>query len=79
MHPIAKLAMLGNLPPEMEKEFERIVDFAGGLAQAKGQEEPRLSPLRRDEPQPGLTLEQALSNAPSVAGEMITVPKTVGD
>ena len=63
-------------------EFAAIVDFAGELAglQREAPPRPRTVPetqsLRPDEPGESLPIDEVLMNASTVAGRLITVPKT---
>ena len=81
----ALLSMLTLSPGEeerMSQEFAAIVDFAGELAglQREAPPRPRTAPetqsLRPDEPGESLPIEAVLMNASTVAGRLITVPKT---
>ena len=66
----------------MSREFAVIVDFAGELAglQREAPPRPRTVPetqsLRPDEPCESLPIDEVLMNASTVAGRLITVPKT---
>lgn len=66
----------------MSREFAAIVDFAGELAglQREAPPRPRTVPetqfLRPDEPCESLPIDEVLMNASTVAGRLITVPKT---
>ena len=66
----------------MSREFAAIVDFAGELAglQREAPPRPRTVPetqfLRPDEPGESLPIDEVLMNASTVAGRLITVPKT---
>ena len=81
----ALLSMLTLSPGEeerMSREFAAIVDFAGELAglQREAPPRPRTVPetqsLRPDEPGESLPIDEVLMNASTVAGRLITVPKT---
>ena len=81
----ALLSMLTLSPGEeerMSQEFAAIVDFAGELAglQREAPPRPRTAPetqsLRPDEPGESLPIEAVLMNASTVAGRLITVPRT---
>lgn len=81
----ARLSMLALSPDEearISREFGAIVDFAGELStlSREPQKLPRVIPdpslLRSDVPRSGLPLSDVLSNAKTVEGRYITVPKT---
>ena len=85
---IAALARLEVAPAEeleLARQFERILGQFRVLAALdvsgiEAQENPILpADLRRkDEPRPGLSVEQALRAAPAREGDFYRVPKTVG-
>lgn len=80
----ARLSMLapdGEAEARIERELDEIISFANELGELECEARPALqptkaeAPLRPDEPKPGLGVEEALMNAKSVSGRLITIPR----
>ena len=78
---LSMLALDEEEARRMEDEFAALVSFADELETVRrqapsGREAPHPgAALRQDEPRPGLSVSQALSNAPAVLGPYIAVPR----
>lgn len=77
----AALSMLPDEEGADADDFARIVAFADTLdtfdVNANLRHTPSRALLRPDEPREGLSAELALSNAPSVEGEYLRVPRAL--
>ncbi len=80
----AETARLAMLKPEdaaaVERDFDAMIGFAGELAyidiQPSNVQMPQQPcPLRPDIPQTGLSADEALMNASTTRGRLITVPR----
>ncbi len=81
---LAKLRLNENEIPLLTEQLNRILEYVEQLNELDtSQVEPLAHPLelnnvfREDLPQPSLTQNQALQNAPKRAGDYFSVPKVV--
>ncbi len=84
---VARLARIGLTSEEnalFQKQLGQVLRYIDKLKEAdiSGVESsahavPMFNVLREDEPRPGLTVEEALSNAPRQANNLFIVPKVV--
>lgn len=87
---VARLARLNLTADEAEvfqRQLARVLDYAemlrvvAGVSPAERNEDagetPAAPSLREDEPRPGFTAAEALSNAPRQANDLFIVPKVV--
>jgi len=71
---------LGRVLEYAEKLREADVEAGVSPAEENGKfagETPAATPQREDEPRPGFTAEEALSNAPRQANDLFVVPKVM--
>lgn len=84
---VARLARLGLTNAEktlFQKQLGDVLRYIDKLkeadvsrVEAPAQAAPMCNIFREDKPQPGLTAEEALSNAPRQANNLFIVPKVV--
>ena len=84
---IAELARLRLQPDEAERlgdELGAILDYVAQLQELDTKDvqptahfEAKGTPLREDEPRPGLSVEDALANAPDKEGRTFRVPRII--
>jgi aspartyl-tRNA(Asn)/glutamyl-tRNA(Gln) amidotransferase subunit C len=84
---VARLARLALTDEERERfgrqlalileHAEKVGEVTAGDVPPTSHPVPRSNVYRPDEPQPSLTLEEALANAPEVEGDRFKVPRIV--
>ena len=78
---LARLELTGEQKSRYRGQLEAILDHVAKLQELDTQHVPPTaststasSPLRTDEPRPGLTTDQALKNAPEQEGDQFKIP-----
>ncbi len=81
---LARLALSGDETELFQEQLERVLEYAEKLREPDtSQIEPAAHAVpvsnvfREDEPRSGLTVEEALSNAPHKANDLFIVPKVL--
>ena len=77
---LARLTLTDQEKTRLSGEMEKILEYVAtleGLAhsEVESADPDPVTPLRPDEPQPSLTNQQALANAPQTVGGFFVVPR----